>query len=286
MIAVISTICYINILLITIIYHIDTRTKPQLEDMVAVVTILTQASLTTTVNLLLMQGFMNRNILQIILVSFFNGIANTVVAWRSAAEVRGVAGTLLLAVSSSFVLFLFCTTIVGLLCRKEFGWFYYKTYGANINRNSVYTIRTALDAMFKVVVQLFVCTWVSKILIELTLILYIPVTVIEAIGILIYIAEYRIESYLLRFINIILNALVLTFHILQLANPLFVVDTGPSIPDGTTFNNVYAVLDASNRVGIQTIYISLLTLDVFSFGYGYTGPNRDARTRRMLVNAE
>ncbi|OAG32154.1 hypothetical protein NEDG_02073 [Nematocida displodere] len=286
MIAVITAICYIDILVISICYHVHVRTCTSLENGVVIVTILTQVSLTTTVNLLLMQGFINRNILQIILVSFFNGTTKLVLAWRCADEMGDIIGTLTLVVGCIFIGFLFCTTIFGLLCRKEFGWFYYKTYGANIKRNSVYTIRAALDDMFKVVVQLFVCMWVSKYFVQRTLVLFIPVTVIEYIGILIYIAEYRIESYLLRCTNIILNSLVLTFHILQVAKPLFIKDSELSPPDGTTFNNTYTLLDTCNRVLIEGVYIILLTLDTFSFGYGYTGPDRDMRRKRMLVNTE
>ncbi|OAG30096.1 hypothetical protein NEDG_01679 [Nematocida displodere] len=286
MIAVITIICYLDTLLLIILCHINTVIAKEYQDRTIIVTILAQVSLTTTVNLLLMQGFMNRNILQIILVSFFNGTTKLVLAWRSAEEVQNVFGTLLLAVSGSFVLFLFCTTIFGLLCRKEFGWFYYKTYGANINRNSVYTIRTALDAMFKVAAQLFICLWFSKYLLEIDGLFYLPVTVFQFIGVLSYIAEYRIESYLLRCTNITLNALVLTFRLLQLIDPFYIEDTGPGISDGTNFNGTYMLLDACNRVVIEVVYISLLILDIFSFGYGYTGSNRDMRKKRMALGDE
>lgn len=255
----------VRILMLQIYAYVD-LTITQVIDTNAIISLSTEYTFGMTYILLAMQGFLDRNMVQIILATLVAFFISSIFMWRSLISSLGFYKYLFFSVN----IFTTATDIMVLwvlyYCRKEFGWFYYKSYGANIALNTRYTIRKTLEIFYKLMLQFFICFWIPRFTIHENASLLAIELSAYALTIFLYVAEGVRERMVFRVLNIAVNIAIITSLVIQTAGGVSFnnIVQSPTVKFNSSFWDIYVYAG----LAIQSIYAILLFVDLFSFGYG------------------
>ncbi|KAI5181156.1 hypothetical protein NEOKW01_1375 [Nematocida sp. AWRm80] len=273
-----------HVIIITITFLSDKADHVGEETTVLVVFLIASCNLFIIYCLLLIQGFLERNILQIFISTFFSFCTSFLLSFATSYLNKPPYAYLYSAsnfMTIAFTLFIIYLTI-GL--RSEYGWFYYKAYGPNPRYNRKYTIRKTMDIMYKIMLQVAISFWMIKFLLETVEWPLVLQTIAYILIIVCYTIEYYYESYILRALNILMSGWLVSYYIWELSdfeNVILAVVEYNEILDLRLFWLTQILL----RIVIQVIYTLFLVLDVAAFGYGLNGYYRARQKKRVSIIA-
>jgi len=229
--------------------------------------------------LMLMEGFMSRNLLQIVLTSVFNSINFGVFIWGSVVFENRWVSYLYLSYQVYGVLFNFCILGLSFTLTKEFGWFYYKEYGADKKTNIKFAIRKSISVVLKISIIYMFCFWI----------LTESVGVIRGVGrslpgvyaarIGVYYAEEKFEHFLLRLANLGLSLYCLTFWTYSLVRYSTLAGTGSTQRDNDFY--ITLIVETASLVVAELSYAVLIIMD--SFILTNVRVNYGSRQRKRMV---
>ncbi|KAI5189000.1 hypothetical protein NECID01_0355 [Nematocida sp. AWRm77] len=232
--------------------------------------------------LILVEGFLGRNIIQIILTTIVNLILFLTAGVSTLLyDVRHFSKYIYFGLVVGVCVFYVYILFLGFMLRKEFGWFYYKSYGADLDTNMVCTVRKTLSVLIRLSHETIVSFWVFNSALEQHTILGFVLGAYY-ITIVLYIIESRYENYILRIINIILCSVIVLYRIqaivfLQINLRTFV---GKTI---TADFRVPSVIQPSLKLALMVLYTCFLTIDIFSFGKGFHGFYTQRQRKRACL---
>ncbi|KAI5192494.1 hypothetical protein NECID01_1961 [Nematocida sp. AWRm77] len=149
--------------------------------------------------IVLIEGFLGRNIIQIILTTIVNLILFLTAGVSTLLyDVGDFSRYIYFGIVIGVDLFYIYILFLGFTLRKEFGWFYYKSYGADLDTNMVCTVRKTQSVLIRLSHEALLSFWIfnsaidgdSSRLLAVSLVLYYSTIVM-------YIIESRYESYIL-----------------------------------------------------------------------------------------
>ncbi|KAI5191883.1 hypothetical protein NECID01_1688 [Nematocida sp. AWRm77] len=232
--------------------------------------------------LIIIEGFMARNILQIVLTTFLNLILFiTTVISISLYDVFP-SKYVFFSISIANILFSLYILFLAFGLRKEFGWFYYKAYGADPMTNKVHAVRKIQSVFIRLTLEIFLSFWLFNSHVLRTPGLQLANMMVYCFIILLYIIEGRYESYVLRAIHIILSLLVVVYLIANI--PLFLITgQGFTHEDKTYMYHVPVVCHFSVKALIMFWYTTTLFVDAFYFNKGFQGCYTHRQRRRAVL---
>ncbi|KAI5191882.1 hypothetical protein NECID01_1687 [Nematocida sp. AWRm77] len=236
-----------------------------------------------TINaLIIMEGFLERNILQIVFTTLINLMFffSTVIS----IELYDVFPSkyVFFSISIANILFSLYILLLAFGLRKEFGWFYYKVYGSDPMRNKVCIVRKTQSVFIRLILQIFLSLWLfGSGVVGIPMLLNANMTVYYVI-ILLYIIEGRYESYVLRAINITLCFVLLGYMITNI--PLFLkMHRGFTHEDKMYMYYVPILSHLSVKILIMFGHFTTLVIDVFYFNKGFQGCYTHRQRRRAAL---
>ncbi|KAI5191496.1 hypothetical protein NECID01_1490 [Nematocida sp. AWRm77] len=233
--------------------------------------------------LILIEGFLGRNIIQIMLTTIVNLIlflsaGVSTLLYDVGDFSRYIYFGLVVGVSVFYIYILF----LGFTLRKEFGWFYYKSYGADLDTNMVCSVRKTLSVLVRLSHEAIMSFWLFNSTFENSTIVAFGL-VIYYVTIVIYIIESRYENYLLRIINIILCSLIVVYRIQSIVR--FQIDLKPVFGEGGMADfRVPIIVQLSLKATLMFLYACFLTIDMFSFGKGFHGFYTQRQRQRACLD--
>ncbi|KAI5191880.1 hypothetical protein NECID01_1685 [Nematocida sp. AWRm77] len=232
--------------------------------------------------LLIMEGFMARNIVQIVLTTLVNLVLFISMAVSVVVYSKFFSRYIYLAICIANILFSLYILFLAFGLRKEFGWFYYKVYGSDPMRNKVCTVRKTQSVLMRLTFEVFLSFWLFNMKVTLMLALLLGSTAGYYITTLLYTVESRYESYVLRTITIILCLFILAYLIVDI--PLFVMHTQAFNDAGKSVTYHIPVLTyLALRILIMLGYITALVMDTVSFSKGFHGYYTQRQRRRAAL---
>ncbi|KAI5186386.1 hypothetical protein NEHOM01_1440 [Nematocida homosporus] len=237
--------------------------------------------------LLMTQGLLERNLMQTIVCTLTEFVIMGIRLWMTlrldaGSGIRYIVlgfNSLALVVDSLIMLYIITKQ------RKEFSWFHYKAFGANIRRNQMFSMRKLIDLTFKTGFQLFISIWiVSFLIMDLGSSL-----IIETILYMVVLIIYQIDNYELvpiRIINALLNISMSIYLITQIIffdNIVRVSLRGSENPDMYPYLIITIIL----RILVHFVYSGLLIFDLFSFNQGilYYQAKREKKRKQIDTTA-
>ncbi|KAI5191881.1 hypothetical protein NECID01_1686 [Nematocida sp. AWRm77] len=236
-----------------------------------------------TINaLIIMEGFMERNIVQIVLTTFLNLILFlTTVISISLYDIT-TTKYIFFGISILNAVFDLYILLLAFGLRKEFGWFYYKTHGANLQTSVARTVRKTQSVFIRLIIQIFLSFWLFDARVVNILSILIACMIMVYVVILLYIIESRYESYVLRTINIVLSLLILAYMIQHTV--LFPIIGKPFYDEGESHRYFIPILSyLSVNILIMIGYVATLVIDVFYFNKGLKGYYTHRQRRRAAL---
>ncbi|KAI5185963.1 hypothetical protein NEHOM01_1186 [Nematocida homosporus] len=236
--------------------------------------------------ILMTEGLLQRNLMQVIICTLTQFVIMGIRLWI----------TLQLDEGSNVGYIIMSVTIAGIAAdalimlyiaakqRKEFSWFHYKIFGANIGQNKMFSIRKLLDLAFKTGFQLFISIWfVSFLIMDIGASLIIETTLY-----IILITIYQVDCYeivLIRIINIMLNLLMAAYLLIQTIFFNHFVRPMPT-EETSMASHPYLVITILLRLAVHLIYVILLITDIFSFNKGILVYLARKQKRRNAISSD
>lgn len=249
------------------------------------VTVIINSVTTVSFAMLLIQGLMERNIVHLYLASFFNGAIYALLCWSYLKLAINFREFIFLGLN--IAAFLFICFILGYTyyMRKEIGWFYYKSYGADPKQNLRCNIRKILEVSHKIMGQNFVSFWMGDFFLEGLRHFFIAEICIYYVLFVLGSESTILENYPIRITCICLSMLIDAYLICQLCTPRSFLNPVIDMPSSSIPNSTISIwmLGKAIRLVVQLLYTLFLLLDTFSFGkkvgIAYFGKQK----RRMVL---
>ncbi|KAI5185960.1 hypothetical protein NEHOM01_1183 [Nematocida homosporus] len=218
--------------------------------------------------ILMTEGLLQRNLMQVIVCTLTQFVIMGIRLWITLTLDTG-AGVTYIIMSVNITGIVVDTLIMLYIVakqRKEFRWFHYKTFGANIKRNNMFSIRKLLDLSFKTGFQLFISIWiVSFLIMDIGTSL-----IIETILYVALITIYQIDCYELIPIRIANITLTLGMGVYLITQIIFFNDLLRPVPTEASdaANDPYLLITLLLRLAVHLVYAGLLIIDMRSFNKG------------------
>ncbi|KAI5191890.1 hypothetical protein NECID01_1695 [Nematocida sp. AWRm77] len=272
---VILLACVVSIIYGTCLYVAYFANSPTLTDKTDVSILNTYLfvshTASTIVNsIIIMEGFLERNILQIILITLINFVlflaaGLSVILYDNQIVIKFV----FFGLSMMNVVFNLFILLLAFTLRKEFGWFYYKGYGADPKTNMVCTIRKARSVFLRLRLEAVLAFWIFNWRISARPGILVADTAAYYLSIVLYILESKYESYILRSINIILCLTILAYLIQEI--PAFLI-FGQTFEGSNVREFRYhfpIITNIAVKIFIVLGYIITLVVDAFFLKKGF-----------------
>ncbi|KAI5185964.1 hypothetical protein NEHOM01_1187 [Nematocida homosporus] len=235
---------------------------------------------------LMTEGLLQRNLMQVIACTLTQFVIMGIRLWitltlDTGSDVRyAVLAFNIAGIASDALIMLYIVAKQ----RKEFSWFHYKTFGANIKQNNMFSIRKLLTLSFKTGFQLFMSIWiVSFLIMDIGTSL-----IIETILYVAMITIYQVDCYeifSIRIINIILNILLAVYLLTQIIFFRDIVRPDPTdIQDPEIYP--YLIITIILRIAVHLAYTTLLITDIFSFNKGILVYLARKQKRRNAISSD
>ncbi|KAI5191891.1 hypothetical protein NECID01_1696 [Nematocida sp. AWRm77] len=231
-------------------------------------------------SIIIIEGFLERNLIQIVLTTLVNLIIFIVTGLSIIIYDEHVSRFIIFFLTMVNVLFNLYILFLGFTLRKEFGWFYYKGYGADPKTNMVWTIRKVKSALIRVNIEVVLAFWVFNWRTSVVPGMIYADTAVYYLILLIYLTESRYESYTLRIVNLILCLFILSWKIVDLI--LFILFSNIYIDEVQKAFHYYIPIVANIvfKIVIMFCYILTLIMDTFSLEKGFHGSYIQKQRRR------
>ncbi|KAI5189350.1 hypothetical protein NECID01_0545 [Nematocida sp. AWRm77] len=232
--------------------------------------------------LILIEGFLGRNIIQIMLTTIVNLILFLTAGVSTLLyDVGDFSRYIYLGIVIGVDLFYIYILFLGFTLRKEFGWFYYKSYGADLNTNMVCTVRKTQSVLIRLSHEALFSFWIFNSAFEDSITIAFVLATYYA-TVVMYIIESRYETYILRIVNIILCSLIVVYMAQGIVR--FQINLRPISGDGGTADfRVPIAVNMGLKMVLMFLYVCCLITDMFSFRKGFHGFYTQRQRKRACL---
>ncbi|KAI5189059.1 hypothetical protein NECID01_0414 [Nematocida sp. AWRm77] len=233
--------------------------------------------------IIVIKGFLERNMIQIVCATLINlfifaCIEVSILLYDNFSMQYGF-----FIISMINVLFNLYILYLAYTLRKEFGWFYYKAYGADPRVNTICTIRKTQNVFMYLCLETVISFWMFSLITMTVTTKLIGFTIAYYVLIMLHIIECKYESYILRFISIFLCLVVLGYLIHSISHFWYHLK---SFFDGKKVVTYCIPIfgKIAMKILVTCMYGIFLIADLPSFRKGFHGYYTTHQRRKMYLN--